>query len=200
LPQSTQEHTAKPIVAGEPAILARRYAGALYELASEQKQLDAVADDLRALKLFMRESAEFQTLVAYPRFSRVQRVAAARKIAGAAKFRALTGNFLALVAQNRRLPLIAAMCDAFLDELARGRGEFTADIRAAEMLAPAQEEQLALQLRAIAGGKVHMTIAEDKSLLGGLVIRMGSKLIDVSLKGKLARMERRLKSQTGEAA
>jgi F-type H+-transporting ATPase subunit delta len=200
LPQPASQQAAKPIIAGEAAILARRYATALYELAAEQKQLDAVADDMQAIKLFMRESVEFQALTRHPRLSRLQRVGAVQKIAGAAKFCPLTGNFLALVAQNRRLPLIEAIGDAYLNEVATRRGEFTAEVSTAEKLAPAQEEQLSLQLRAIAGGKVHMTIAEDKSLLGGFVVRMGSKLIDASLKSKLARLERRLKSQTGEAA
>jgi F-type H+-transporting ATPase subunit delta len=187
-------------VAGDSAVLARRYAGALYDLAGEEKALDAVAEDLRGLKTLLRESAEMRSLAAHPRYTRAQLVGAVQKISAAAKFQTLTANFLAIVAQNRRLPELGAICDAFLEELASRRGEFTATVRVAQKLAPAQEEQLAQQLRALAGGKVHMTIAEDKSLLGGLVVKLGSRLIDASLKNKLARLERRLKSQTGEAA
>jgi F-type H+-transporting ATPase subunit delta len=188
--------TENPIIAGEAAILARRYAGALYELADEQKQLDAVADDLRALKVLECESADFRAFTGNPRLSRKQLVQAAQQVSGAAKFNKLTSNFLALVAQNRRLAQLNGMCNAFLNELAARRGEFSAEVRAARPLTPTQQEQLAEQLHALAGGKVHMSVSEDRSLLGGLIVKLGSKLIDASVKSKLARLERQLKNQS----
>ena len=188
--------TSQPIIAGDTAILARRYADALYELASEHKQLDAVAADLRLLKILARESAEFHAIAFSPRLSRAQLAKAMQEVAKLAKFGALTANFLMLAAQNRRLAAIEAMADAFLATLAAKRGEFSAEIRTTGPLTPVQEEQLAMQLRALAGGKVHMTVTEDKSLLGGITVKLGSKLIDASVKGKLARLERRLKSQS----
>ncbi len=184
------------IIAGDTAILARRYAGALYELAADQKQLDTVTADLRMLRILARESAEFRSIAFNPRLSRTQLMKAMQEIAKSAKFGALTANFLMLAAQNRRLDAMEAMADAFLAELAQKRGEFSAEIRTAYALTPAQQEQLAVQLRALAGGKVHMTVTEDKSLLGGLTVKLGSKLIDASVKSKLARLERRLKSQS----
>jgi len=193
-------HDPAPIIAGAPAVLARRYAGALYELAAEQKALDAVAEDLRTLRSLARDSAAFHALAGNPNLNRKQRIEAVRNVAAQAKWQALTVHFLALIAQNRRLSLLGPICDMFLDELAARRGEFTAEVRTAAALTPAQEERLAEQLRALAGGKVHTSITEDKSLLGGMVVKLGSKLIDASVKSKLARMERRLKSQTGEAA
>jgi len=176
-------------------VLARRYAGALYDLAQDQKQLDNVAGDLRTLRNLGRESSEYHTLVSNPQIARSDLVKGVQLIAAAAKFTTLTANFLALVAQNRRLPQLMGMCDAFLAELAKRRGEFSADVRAAQPLTSAQEEQLAAQLQALAGGKVHMTITEDTSLLGGVVVKIGSRLIDASIKSKLAKLERQLKSQ-----
>lgn len=189
-------HVDQPIITGDMAAVARRYAKALFELADEQKQLDAVAEDLRGLKNLARDSAEFRILAGNPHFRRTQLMKAAQKIADSIKLNKLTGNFLALVAQNRRLPQLGAMCDAFLAELATTRGEFAAEVKSADALSPTQTQQLAAQLQKLAGGKVHMTMAEDKSLLGGFVVKLGSRLIDLSVKSKLARLERQLKSSS----
>ena len=182
-------------VAGDMAVVARRYAGTLFELAEEQNALDSVAGDMRGLKDLTHESSEFRTLAGNPNFTRAELVKAVQEIAKAAKFNTLTGNFLALAAQNRRLSQLGAMCDAFLAELAAKRGECAADVRTARALTPSQEQQLAAQLQTLAGGKVHMRVREDKSLIGGLMVKIGSKLIDASIKSKLARLERQLKSQ-----
>ncbi len=187
-------HADQPIVSGDMATVARRYAKTLFELAGEQKQLDAVAEDLRGLKMLERESPEFHAIAHNPRLSRTQLIKAAQQIALAAKLNPLTGNFLALLAQSRRLPQLGATIDAFLNELAAQRGEFSAEITAAEPLTQAQQEQLAAQLQKLTGGKVHMRVSEDKSLLGGFVVKLGSRMIDLSVKSKLARLERQLKS------
>ncbi|MFY9287167.1 MAG: F0F1 ATP synthase subunit delta [Alphaproteobacteria bacterium] len=184
------------IIAGDAAILARRYAGALYELADEQKQLDAVASDLRALRNLQQESTEFRAIAAHPRLTRAQLVKAMRQVAETAKLNKLTANFLMAVAQKRRLPELPAMIDNFLSELATRRGEYSAEVRSATPLSAAQQELLAGNLRELAGGKVHITVREDASLLGGLVVKLGSRLIDASVKAKLARLERQLKSQS----
>lgn len=195
MPQPT-ETTQTPLIAGDAAVLARRYAGALYDLAEEQKQLDVVAGDLRALRTLNHESAEFQYVAGHPRLTRKQLVQAAQLVAKSAGLSLLTSNFLALIAQNRRLNIISAVIDAFLDQLASRRGEFTADVRSATSLSAAQQEQLAAKLRELAGGKVHISVREDASLLGGMTVKLGSRLIDASIKTKLARLERQLKSQT----
>lgn len=188
------QEIASPIVAGDTAILAQRYAHALYDLATEQKQLDVVAGDLRALNQLRQESPEFQYLARQPRLSRVQLVKAMQQVATTAGFNKLTANFLALVAKHRRLNCLGAIIDAYLADLAAHRGEFSAQVRSAQPLSPAQEEQLALKLAAWAGGKVHVSVSKDPSLLGGLTVKMGSRLIDASVKTKLDRLERQLKS------
>ncbi len=189
------QHAPSPIIAGDAAVLARRYGGALYDLAEEQKQLDAVAADLRALRNLQDESAEFRIVANHPRLTRAQLVQAMQQVSAAAKFNNLTGKFLTLVAQNRRLPELGGMIDGFLARLAAERGEHTADVRTAKPLSAAQQEQLAAKLRELAGGKVHLSVREDASLLGGITVKLGSRLIDASVKSKLARLERQLKSQ-----
>lgn len=194
--QHTEQTTTEPsIVAGTMAVVARRYAGALYALAEEQDRLDAIAADLHILKILACENASFRAIANHPRLTRAQMVSAAQKMAGAADFNALTANFLALVAQNRRFGQLAAMCDAFLAKLAAKRGEFTAEVRTAHALSTAQRERLIDQLQTLARGKVHLAITEDKTLLGGLMTKIGSIFIDASVKGRLARLERQLKSQ-----
>jgi len=185
-----------PVIAGEMAVLARRYAGALYDLAEEQKNVEGVAADLRTLRNLGRESAEFRRLVDNPLTPRAQLIKTVEQIAAAGKLNPLTGKFLVVVARNRRLPIIEAMCDAYLGNLAARRGEFTAEVRTARPLNPTQQDHLSRQLQALAGGKVHMSVAEDESLLGGITVKIGSRLIDASIKSKLAKLERQLKSQS----
>ncbi len=192
-------HAAKgKIVSGDAAILARRYGGSLYELAEEQNQIDSVTADLRLLKNLVAESREFQTIANHPRLTRTQLVTAAKSIAASAKLGKLTGNFLALVAQNRRLDILGAVIESFLAELAARRGEHTAEVYAAFPLTPTQQEQISARLRQIAGGEVHLSLHEDKSLIGGFKARIGSRLIDASIKSRLDRLERHMKA--GKAA
>src|SRR4029077_16664890 len=99
-----------------------------------------------------------------PRLTRAQLVKAMNALAAAAHFNKLTANFLGLVAKNRRVSILGSVIEAFLTELAARRGEFTADVCTARALSSAQEEQLAVQLRELAGGKVHVFAREDKSL------------------------------------
>jgi F-type H+-transporting ATPase subunit delta len=158
--------------------------------------LDAVAADLRLLQGLQNSSPEFCYVARQPRLSRAQLLKAMQAVAASARLNGLTANFLFVLAQNRRLGQLSAVVDAFLDELATRRGEFTADVRSARPLSSAQQEQLAAHLCQMAGGKVHLILREDATLLGGLVVKLGSRLIDASVKSKLARLERELKSQS----
>ncbi|MGE3622743.1 MAG: ATP synthase F1 subunit delta [Bdellovibrionales bacterium] len=176
--------------------LARRYGGALFDLAEEGNQLDAVAGDLRTVKALIEESAEFRYIANHPRLARAELIGTMRDLAARLNFNKLTANFLALVAQSRRLSCLGAMADAFLAQLASRRGELTADIRTARALTDAQRDRLAAQLRELAGGgKIQMVVREDPGLLGGMTVKLGPHLIDASVKTKLARLERQLKSQ-----
>lgn len=192
----SQSATARrKLISGDAAVLARRYAGAFYELAEGEKNLEAVAADLRSLLQIADDNAEFAAIAKHPRLTRKQLVKVAETLTSTLKLNKLTGKFLALVAQHRRLQILPAIIDAFLAQLALGHGEFTASVRSASALTPQQAEQLSARLAALAGGKVHLDIREDKSLVGGLTVQMGSRLIDASVKSKLQRLERKLKSE-----
>jgi len=173
--------------------LADRYAAALFDLADERKSLDQIADDLRHLRAMLGESAELRRLVRSPILSRADQRRAITAVAERAGLTPLTRNFLGLVAQNRRLFAVPAMIDAFLARLAARRGEVTAEIVAAQALTPAQLDAVNEQLRKAMGSKVAVEIRVDAALLGGLVVKVGSRMVDASLRSKLHRLQLAMK-------
>jgi F-type H+-transporting ATPase subunit delta len=173
--------------------LADRYAAALFDLADERKSLDQVADDLRQLRAMLGESAELRRLVRSPILSRADQGRAITAVADRAGLTPLTRNFLGLVAQNRRLFAVPAMIDAFLARLAARRGEVTAEVVAAQNLTPGQLDAVNEQLRKAMGSKVAVEVRVDPALLGGLVIKVGSRMVDASLRSKLHRLQLAMK-------
>jgi len=173
--------------------LAERYAKALFELADDRKALDEVANDLRALRGLIDESADFRRLIRSPVLSRLEQGKAVTALAERAGFSALTRNFLGVLARNRRLFVLPGVIAAYLKELAVRRGEVTAEVTAARPLTPAQTEAVNEQLRKAVGGKVALDLRIDPGLIGGLAIKVGSRMVDASLKSKLARLQLAMK-------
>ncbi|HKK30988.1 MAG TPA: F0F1 ATP synthase subunit delta [Alphaproteobacteria bacterium] len=178
---------------GPASGLAERYAGALYELADEAKTLDQVADDLRSLKALYEESADFRRLIRSPVLGWEDQERALAAIAERYGAQRLTSNFLRLVARNRRLFALPEMADAFLAILAERRGEVRAKITAARPLSDEQMKRLETALRDVAGAKVTLETAVDSSLLGGMVVQLGSRMYDSSLRTKLQRLQHAMK-------
>lgn len=173
--------------------LADRYATALFDLAEERKALDQVADDLRRLRALLEESEDLRRLVRSPILSRSEQGKAIAAVADRAGLSPLTRNFLGLVAQNRRLFAVPGIIDAFLARLAARRGEVTAQVIAAQELTPAQFDAVNEQLKKAMGGKVAVEVRVDPGLLGGLVIKIGSRMVDASLRSKLHRLQLAMK-------
>jgi F-type H+-transporting ATPase subunit delta len=169
--------------------LAERYAAALFELADERHALDAVAGDMRELRAMLHVSADLMRLVRSPVLSRAEQGKAMAALAADAKLSKLSADFIAIVARNRRLFAVPAMIEAYLSKLAARRGEVTAEVVAAQALTKAQEDALAEQLRRVVGGRVTMDLRVDPSLLGGMVVKIGSRMVDGSLKGQLQRLQ-----------
>jgi F-type H+-transporting ATPase subunit delta len=182
-------------VASEAGVsgLAERYAKALFELADEQKALDAVADDVRTLGRMIAESADFRRLIRSPVLSRLEQGKAVAAVAERAGFSALTRNLVGVMAHNRRLFVLPEVIQGYLRELAERRGEVTAQVTAARALTPQQAERVNEQLRRAVGRKVSVDIRVDPSLIGGMIVRVGSRMIDASLKSKLARLRLAMK-------
>ena len=173
--------------------LAERYAAALFELADERHALDAVAGDLRELRAMLTASGDLLRLVRSPVLTRAEQGKAMAALAADAKLSQLTADFIAVVARNRRLFAVPAMIEAYLAKLAERRGEVTAEITAAQPLSDAQQKALGDQLRRVVGSRVAIDVKIDPSLLGGMVVKIGSRMVDGSLKGRLQRLQLSMK-------
>jgi F-type H+-transporting ATPase subunit delta len=182
--------TEDPIMAS----VAGRYASALFELASEQRKVAEVEAGLGRFRTMLDESPDLRRLVASPAFSAEEQTKAIKAVVDKAGIGGLAANFLQLIARNRRLFAVPDMIEAFRALAARGRGEVDAEVISAFPLETAQLTALEDQLRASVGGKqVKMNTRVDTSLLGGLVVKMGSRMVDSSLRTKLASLKTRLK-------
>ncbi len=169
--------------------LAARYAAALFDLADEAKQLDSVAADLRAIRALIAESGDLRRLVRSPVLTRADQGKAMAAVLEKAGTSDLVRKFVGLVAENRRLFALDDMIAAFLADLARRRGEVTASVTSAAPLNEAQTAAITEALRRAVGGKVAIETHTDASLIGGLIVKVGSRMVDSSIKSKLQRLK-----------
>ena len=175
------------------ASLAERYAAALFELADERHALDAVAGDLRELRTMLQQSHDLARLLRSPVLSREDQAKAIAALSERAGLSELTRDFLGVAAGNRRLFAVPAMIEAYLNQLAERRGEVTAEITTAQPLNETQQNTLAEQLRRAVGRRVTVDLRVDPSLLGGMIVKVGSRMIDGSLKSRLHRLQLAMK-------
>ena len=174
--------------------VAGRYASALFELADNAKALDQVAQDLDTFKKLLAESAELARLIASPVIGREWQGKALLAVLDATGVKGLTRNFVGTVAANGRARELPAMAQAFLAELARRRGETSAVVTSAVPLTEQQMQQLSEALRGVLGGaKVSIDAHVDPNVLGGLVVKVGSRLFDSSIRSKLQRLQLAMK-------
>jgi F-type H+-transporting ATPase subunit delta len=174
--------------------LAERYAAALLDLADEKRTLDEVASDLRQLRAMLEASGDFLRLIRSPILARGEQAKAIGVLAERAGLSPLVRDFLAVVARNRRLFAVPAMIAAFLAKLAARRGEVTAQVTAARPLSEAQLGALNEELRRSIGSRVAVDIRVDPGLIGGMVVQVGSRMVDASIKSKLQRLQLAMKS------
>lgn len=165
--------------------VAGRYATALFELALEQKALEQVAGDLNRFGEALDAFDELVRLVKSPVFTAEEQGRALAAILEQLKIDGLTKNFLLLVAKNRRLFATPDMIRAFRAMLARHRGEMSASVTAATKLTESQVTALKQALQAALGQEVMLEERVDPGLLGGLVVKVGSRMVDTSLRTKL---------------
>jgi F-type H+-transporting ATPase subunit delta len=173
------------ISGGIQASLAGRYAIALFELAYERKQLDAVAASLAAVGQALAESDDFRALTTSPLVGRDQAVRAVAAAADALTLDPITGNFLGVLAKNRRLGQLGGVIRAFNLLAARHRGEITAEVTSAHHLDDDQLDAIRKNLRTRFGSDIAVAPTVDPAILGGLVVKVGSRMIDGSIRTKL---------------
>ena len=180
--------------AGIQASLAGRYASALFDLASEAGSVSAVESDLDNLDGALRESGELRALIRNPEISREQ---IARVVTGLGEYLGLsdlTRNFLGVLANNRRVSDLPDMIRAFAMIAAAQRGEVQAEVASAHPLSDAQLTELETKLRVREGRTVKLKSRVDPDLLGGLVVTIGSKRIDSSIRTRLNSLAQAMKS------
>jgi ATP synthase, F1 delta subunit len=170
-----------------------RYATALFDLAEEAGQLEAVEGHLGALKQALRESADLHRLVTSPLYGREETGRAILAVADAMGIGAPTKNLLGLMASKRRLFALPDVIDDFDQLLARKRGVLAAEVRSAKPLTKTQRAKLEQTLKSATGRDVKLDESVDAALIGGLVVRVGSRMIDTSVRAKLDSLQTAMK-------
>jgi F-type H+-transporting ATPase subunit delta len=165
--------------------MAGRYATALFELALEANALDAVRADLDRFDALIAESPDLARLIRSPVFGADEQVRALRAVLSLAGVQGLSAQFLLTVAGNRRLFAVRDMIKAYRQLVARHRGEVSAEVRLAQQ--PSEHHLSAIRdaLHAVTGKHVQVDVKVDPSILGGLIVKLGSRMVDSSLRTKL---------------
>ena len=173
--------------------IAARYASALFDLAKEGGALKALEADATALTDTLAASEDLRAVIASPVISREDQGKAIAAIGAKLGLNTLTANTLALMADKRRLFVLPQFASQLTDLIAAEKGEVTAEVTAARALTAAQSKKLAETLKASVGKTVKLKTTVDESLIGGLVVKLGSTMIDTSVKAKLAALQNAMK-------
>lgn len=174
--------------------VAGRYAFALYELASEKNATDEVAAALAAFQSLVNESADLKRLVKSPVFTAQEQVKALDAVLAKAGISGVAANFIRLVASKRRLFVLPDMIAAYQGLHDRAKGLVRADVTVAAPMKPDHESALRQALAAVTGGKsVSLNVRTDPSIIGGIVVKLGSRMVDASVRTKLNSIRTRMK-------
>ena len=173
--------------------IAQRYATAVFEIAKESKKLKALETDLGALEAAIADSDDLSALLNSPVYTREEQGAAINAIAKKMKLSPTMTNTLALLASKRRLFVLPQLLKALRKQLAEERGEVTAEVVSAKALTKAQSDRLAKTLKERVGKAVTINATVDESIIGGLIVKVGSKMIDTSIKSKLSALQNTMK-------
>jgi F-type H+-transporting ATPase subunit delta len=170
-----------------------RYATALFELARDEKSVDAVAADLAKFDAMLADSDDLRRLVRSPVFSADSQSRALAAILDKAEIAGIAANFLKVLTANRRLFAVADVIRAFRALVAKFKGEATADVTVAEALSEPNLDALKAALKAVTGKDVTLNVKVDPSIIGGLVVKLGSRMVDSSLRTKLNSIKHAMK-------
>lgn len=172
---------------------ATRYASALFDLASDEKAVEKTEAEVGRLETLLSESADLMRLVKSPVYGAEEQVRALDAVLGKAKIGGLVANFVKLVATNRRLFALPGMLKTFRALAAASRGEASADVTSATPLSDANLTALKKALKETTGKDVKISPTVDPSLIGGLIVKVGSRMIDTSLRTKLNSLNHSMK-------
>ena len=173
--------------------IAQRYALALFELSKDAKALAALETDALALTEALATSPDLSAMIASPLLGRADQSRAIAAVAAAMGLSTLTANTLALMASKRRLFVLPQLLSDLRTRIAAEKGEVTADVTSATKLSDAQATKLAAALKAKVGKDITLNATVDESLIGGLIVKLGSVMIDTSVKARLAALQNAMK-------
>lgn len=183
------------MAAEDPSVsgVSGRYATALFELARDEKCIDAVKADLDRFDAMLADSEDLRRLVRSPVFSADAQAKALSAVLDKAAITGISANFLKVLTANRRLFAIADVIRAFRALVARFKGEASADVTVAEPLSEKNLETLKAALKSVTGKDVTLNVQVDPSIIGGLVLKLGSRMVDSSLRTKLNSIKHAMK-------
>ena len=173
--------------------IAQRYAKAVFEIVKENNRLPKLESNLDALAAALDESADLRDLIRSPIYSRASQEKGITAIAAKMDLMPVLQNVLGLMAQKRRLFVLPNLIATLHDLIADEKGEVTADVTSAQALSPAQADALAATLKSQVGRDVKINATVDESLIGGLVVKVGSRMIDTSIRAKLNSLQNAMK-------
>ena len=173
--------------------MAGRYATALFELALEENAIDAVQADLERFDALVAENADLRRLVRSPVFGADEQAKALKAVLAAAGIVGLSARFLELVAWNRRLFAVRDMVKGFNELVAQHKGEVTAQVTLAETPSEAHLATIRDTLKGVTGKDVQVDVKVDPAIIGGLVVKLGSRMVDSSLRTKLNALKHAMK-------
>jgi F-type H+-transporting ATPase subunit delta len=184
-----------PVAAEDPSVsgVSGRYATALFELARDEKSIDAVMADLDRFSAMLADSTDLKRLVRSPVFSTDSQSKALAAVLEKAEISGVAANFLKVLTANRRLFAVADVIRAFRALVAKFKGEATADVTVAEALSDKNLDALKTALKSVTGKDVALNVNVDPSIIGGLVVKLGSRMVDSSLRTKLNSIKHAMK-------
>ena len=183
------------MAAEDPSVsgVSGRYATALFELARDEKSVDAVKADLDRFEAMLADSADLKRLVRSPVFSAGAQSKALTAVLEKAGITGTSANFLKVLTANRRLFIVADVVRGFRALVAKFKGEATADVTVAEALNEKNLDALKTALKSVTGKDVALNVKVDPSIIGGLVVKLGSRMVDSSLRTKLNSIKHAMK-------
>ncbi|MBT7560609.1 MAG: F0F1 ATP synthase subunit delta [Rhodobacterales bacterium] len=173
--------------------VAARYAPALFDLAKEADKLPAIEADLDTLDVALTNNESLRDLFNSPVYSRDELMNSVSALSAKMKLSSIVSNTLGLMAQKRRLQVVPMLIDAVRTKISDEKGEVTAEVTAAQKLSSEQIKELSETLKSSVGKNVNIKATIDESLIGGLIVKVGSKMIDSSIRSKLSNLQNVMK-------
>ena len=170
-------------------LVSDRYASALYDLAAEKKLVDDVLGDLSNLKNILKDNKELSLVVKSPLITSIDKLNIFESLLKKINANELTGSFIKVIEQNKRFSNLASIITQFININSQKRGDVLADVTSADELNDDQKNNITNQLKSILGDKLSLSFDVDKSIMGGIIVKVGSKMIDTSLANKINKLK-----------